>query len=248
MICLDRDAELLLDSPVENLGAQLRPLRARPMSSIRRVRRAGRRASLSSIGTSHGCSPRPTGGSASGRRTAGCCCTRTRSTSRSGSCGARCSTAAAWSWLPTGRPGRRASLRELIVDERVTVLNATPSLFAAALDELLSAADALSLRLVVFGGEALQPSALRPWFDRFGDGAPRLVNMYGITETTVHVTYRPLTAADCDRDAEPDRGADPRPPDVRSRRQAQARSPRAFRVSCSSAEPASRAATSTGPS
>ena len=96
-----------------------------------------------------------------------------------------------------------SSLRELIVDERVTVLNATPSLFSAALDELVSAADALSLRLVVFGGEALQPSALRPWFDRFGDREPRLVNMYGITETTVHVTYRLLTAADCDRDVSP---------------------------------------------
>jgi amino acid adenylation domain-containing protein len=96
-----------------------------------------------------------------------------------------------------------ASLRELIVAERVTVLNATPSLFLSALDELLSVSDELPLRLVVFGGEALQPSALRAWFDRFGDGGPRLVNMYGITETTVHVTYRPLTAADCDRDVSP---------------------------------------------
>ncbi len=96
-----------------------------------------------------------------------------------------------------------AALRDLIVEERVTVLNATPSLFLSALDDLLSAADALSLRVVVFGGEALQPSALRAWFERFGDGEPRLVNMYGITETTVHVTYRPLSAADCRRDVSP---------------------------------------------
>ena len=56
----------------------------------------------------------------------------------------------------------------------------------------------LALRHVVFGGEALEVQALRPWFERFGDRAPRLVNMYGITETTVHVTYRPLSLADLD--------------------------------------------------
>ena len=55
---------------------------------------------------------------------------------------------------------------------------------------------ALSLRLVIFGGEALELQSLKPWFERHGDHSPQLVNMYGITETTVHVTYRPLTAAD----------------------------------------------------
>src|SRR5204862_89865 len=35
-----------------------------------------------------------------------------------------------------------------------------------------------------------------PWFERHGDQSPQLVNMYGITETTVHVTYRPLSKAD----------------------------------------------------
>ena len=54
-----------------------------------------------------------------------------------------------------------SALAELIVDEHVTVLNATPSLFLTALDDLVTAADDLSLRVVVFGGEALQPSALR---------------------------------------------------------------------------------------
>jgi thioesterase domain-containing protein len=38
--------------------------------------------------------------------------------------------------------------------------------------------------------------SLKPWFERHGDQHPQLVNMYGITETTVHVTYRPLTTAD----------------------------------------------------
>ena len=55
--------------------------------------------------------------------------------------------------------------------------------------------------LVVFGGEALRPSSLRPWFARFGPDGPRLVNMYGITETTVHVTYRPLVAEDFDAES-----------------------------------------------
>jgi amino acid adenylation domain-containing protein len=95
------------------------------------------------------------------------------------------------------------ALADLLVKEQVTVLNATPSLFASAQDELLQVANELALRLVVFGGEALQPPALRPWFDRVGAQGPTLVNMYGITETTVHVTYRPLSAADCDRDASP---------------------------------------------
>src|SRR5256885_11120197 len=41
---------------------------------------------------------------------------------------------------------------------------------------------------------------LKPWFERHGDAKPQLVNMYGITETTVHVTYRPLVAADAKGD------------------------------------------------
>src|SRR6202034_847842 len=51
-------------------------------------------------------------------------------------------------------------------------------------------AAALALRPVVFGGEALEPELLRPWLERYGDERPLLVNMYGITETTVHVTWR----------------------------------------------------------
>ncbi|CAM5709408.1 Amino acid adenylation domain-containing protein/non-ribosomal peptide synthase protein (TIGR01720 family) OS=Streptomyces griseomycini OX=66895 GN=FHS37_007828 PE=4 SV=1 [Streptomyces griseomycini] len=46
---------------------------------------------------------------------------------------------------------------------------------------------------MVFGGEALEPSRLADWFARHGDRSPVLVNMYGITETTVHVTYLPMS-------------------------------------------------------
>ncbi|MFM8223446.1 MAG: AMP-binding protein, partial [Planctomycetaceae bacterium] len=52
----------------------------------------------------------------------------------------------------------------------------------------------LNLRLIIFGGEALSLPRLRDWYARHDDAAPRLVNMYGITETTVHVTYQPLSA------------------------------------------------------
>ncbi|EPN29929.1 pyoverdine sidechain peptide synthetase III, L-Thr-L-Ser component, partial [Pseudomonas syringae pv. actinidiae ICMP 18883] len=54
----------------------------------------------------------------------------------------------------------------------------------------------MSLQKVIFGGEALDVASLKPWFTRFGDQTPQLINMYGITETTVHVTYRPITKAD----------------------------------------------------
>lgn len=86
----------------------------------------------------------------------------------------------------------------LLVHEGVTVLNQTPSAFKQLMqaDERLGTADGLVLRYVIFGGEALDLPSLRGWFDRHGDASPQLVNMYGITETTVHVTYRPLSTAD----------------------------------------------------
>lgn len=91
-----------------------------------------------------------------------------------------------------------AAFYELLVQEQVTVLNQVPSAFRQLIPVVLtrSAKRELALRLVVFGGEALDFQMLAPWFDRFGDQKPQLVNMYGITETTVHVTYRPLTALD----------------------------------------------------
>ncbi|PMB52380.1 non-ribosomal peptide synthetase [Fischerella thermalis CCMEE 5201] len=87
---------------------------------------------------------------------------------------------------------------KLLSKQQVTVLNQTPSAFSQLiqLEESLGTAKELNLRLVIFGGEALQLESLRPWFERHGDQFPQLVNMYGITETTVHVTYRPLTMTD----------------------------------------------------
>ncbi|GAA4617549.1 non-ribosomal peptide synthetase [Actinoallomurus liliacearum] len=83
----------------------------------------------------------------------------------------------------------------LLDDERVTVLNQTPSAFGQLMRADRDKSRDLALRYVIFGGEALDPSRLADWYSRHADDAPVLVNMYGITETTVHVTYAPLDAA-----------------------------------------------------
>ena len=84
----------------------------------------------------------------------------------------------------------------LLKRERVTVLNQTPSAFRqlSSVDE--RELEQLSLRVIVFGGEALDVRDLDAWVKRYGDEYPQLVNMYGITETTVHVTLRRITLAD----------------------------------------------------
>ena len=87
---------------------------------------------------------------------------------------------------------------ELLSAEQVTVLNQTPSAFRQLIgvDEARPGHKLDRLRLVIFGGEALNLQNLAPWFAKYGDARPQLVNMYGITETTVHVTYRPLAKSD----------------------------------------------------
>ena len=94
---------------------------------------------------------------------------------------------------------RRSPLefRELLIREGVTVLNQTPSAFCQLVSaDLNCPPECFALRYIVFGGEALQFENLRPWFERYGDDRPAIINMYGITETTVHVTYRRVRAAD----------------------------------------------------
>ncbi|MGA2672926.1 MAG: amino acid adenylation domain-containing protein [Terracidiphilus sp.] len=86
---------------------------------------------------------------------------------------------------------------ELLAKEQVTVLNQTPSAFYQLMTvDQTRPQPALGLRLVIFGGEALNFKTLQPWFAAHGDRRPRMINMYGITETTVHVTYREVTASD----------------------------------------------------
>jgi glycopeptidolipid biosynthesis protein len=96
-------------------------------------------------------------------------------------------------------------LHALLAAEHVGVLSQTPSAFYA-----LQTADALSpelghqlkLQTVVFGGEALEPQRLSAWFHKH-PGPPRLINMYGITETTVHASYREIVDSDLQSTASP---------------------------------------------
>ncbi len=82
--------------------------------------------------------------------------------------------------------------RKLLIRENVTVLNQIPSLFVNLIEEELAhEASELNLNYVIFGGEALQPATLNRWYQKYPD--TRLINMYGITETTVHVTYKEIT-------------------------------------------------------
>ena len=83
---------------------------------------------------------------------------------------------------------------DLVCEQKVTVLNQTPGAFQQFIgvdDQRAKKTD--SLRYVIFGGDALNIEILRPWWQNHADNKPLLVNMYGITETTVHVTYGALS-------------------------------------------------------
>ncbi|HYQ65261.1 amino acid adenylation domain-containing protein [Actinophytocola sp.] len=88
------------------------------------------------------------------------------------------------------------AFRELLRTERVTMLSQTPTAFNQLIAEDARHADRLPVRWVVFGGEALHFGDLRPWVAKYGDTAPALANMYGITETTVHASFRRVRHAD----------------------------------------------------
>jgi amino acid adenylation domain-containing protein len=87
---------------------------------------------------------------------------------------------------------------KLLVKERITILNQIPSAFYQLMEaeEIVGPSNNLSLRFIIFGGEALELQKLHTWFKIHGDVKPQLINMFGITETTVHVTYRPVTLED----------------------------------------------------
>jgi amino acid adenylation domain-containing protein len=89
---------------------------------------------------------------------------------------------------------------QFLIQHNVTVLSQTPSAFRQLMnaENELEQAGETTLRYVTFGGEALDLEKLRPWLERHGDRHPQLVNMYGITETTVHVTCHPITRRDLD--------------------------------------------------
>ncbi|MDK9496185.1 non-ribosomal peptide synthetase, partial [Streptomyces katrae] len=84
----------------------------------------------------------------------------------------------------------------LLAEERVTVLNQTPSAFTPLVRTDRTADRDLAVRLLVFGGEPLDVRVLGPWFARHSPALCRVVNMFGITETTVHVTAQTVTPAE----------------------------------------------------
>lgn len=85
-----------------------------------------------------------------------------------------------------------ALFRDLLAEHHVSVLNQTPSAFSQLMAADLERPLGQHLRLVIFGGEPLDCRALLPWLDRHPERECRLVNMYGITETTVHVTRKSI--------------------------------------------------------
>ncbi|HTX95679.1 MAG TPA: amino acid adenylation domain-containing protein, partial [Mycobacterium sp.] len=93
----------------------------------------------------------------------------------------------------------------LLAAEQVSVLSQTPSAFYAlqTADDLSpERGDQLKLETVVFGGEALEPQRLGTWLEHHPQ-LPRLINMYGITETTVHASFREIVAADAGKSVSP---------------------------------------------
>jgi tyrocidine synthetase-3 len=84
-----------------------------------------------------------------------------------------------------------AAFRGILKEKGVTILNQTPTAFYNLSQEEQKYPDALAVRYVIFGGEKLNPKILRYWREKYPE--TRLINMFGITETTIHVTYKEIT-------------------------------------------------------
>ncbi|MCM3340480.1 non-ribosomal peptide synthase/polyketide synthase [Paenibacillus sp. MER TA 81-3] len=91
-----------------------------------------------------------------------------------------------------------AQFLELLHEQQVTILNQTPTYFYQLLREALAEpGQELKVRKVIFGGEALNPQLLKDWKTKYPH--TQLINMYGITETTVHVTYKEITQVEIEQ-------------------------------------------------
>ncbi|CAN7459412.1 amino acid adenylation domain-containing protein [Peribacillus frigoritolerans] len=91
------------------------------------------------------------------------------------------------------------SFVELLISTQTTVFNCTPSAFFEVSGELINRQKELSLKYIIFGGEALNFKKLAQWFSPENGRLPKLINMYGITETTVHVTYKEIAKGDVEK-------------------------------------------------
>lgn len=95
--------------------------------------------------------------------------------------------------VPISAKSNPKILASLIEKEKATVVSLTPTAFK----NFLAASDRLNHlpRLIIFGGEALRSEDCEPWWEKYGFNASKLINMYGITETTVHATHYVMTPA-----------------------------------------------------
>ena len=91
-----------------------------------------------------------------------------------------------------------AEFYHVLCQHNVTILSQTPSAFRQLIAAQSHSSELNQLRYVVLGGEALELTSLMPWYRQNQRRQPNLVNMYGITETTVHVTYCPLEQSDAE--------------------------------------------------
>jgi len=87
-----------------------------------------------------------------------------------------------------------SAFRQILKEKGVTVLNQTPTAFYNLSHEEQKFSDRLEVRYVIFGGEKLTPRILRDWHEKYPE--TRLINMFGITETTIHVTYKEISVKD----------------------------------------------------
>ncbi len=93
--------------------------------------------------------------------------------------------------VPSATAKDPVAFHKLLADENVTVVNQTPSAFYNLQDVSVAEEKKLAVRYVIFGGEALNPGKVQKWNEKYPSA--KLINMYGITETTVHVTYKEIT-------------------------------------------------------
>ncbi|MCE5294811.1 MAG: amino acid adenylation domain-containing protein, partial [Chlamydiales bacterium] len=80
---------------------------------------------------------------------------------------------------------------QMVINQGITVLNQTPTAFYNLLPKLMREDVLPRLKSVVFGGEALNVVRLKEFKEKYS--STKLINMYGITEGTIHVTYKEIT-------------------------------------------------------